>query len=449
LKRASITIAVLVAVSVALVSCGSYKSPSAQQQSGSGIKFRAFVSNPLRPNPAGGTVPVLEVIDAAKDVLSGFIVNMTGAGNQPGLMALSPNKKFTLVFSASGNALSVANNSTEIVAPTPSGASSIALPDATESMVVGADNSTAYAAVRNAPVSGQPGVLGAVEVVSLSAGAISATIPVPNARYLVMSHNGNRMLVFGDNQNTVTVISPSLIGTNTDPRTIVCPDGTPQVNVAACASTTGPVFDHPVWGIFSSDDSTAYILNCGLQCGGTAAGISVLDMNTNTAGTPLPVAAATIGLLSESTLYVAGTPPSQPCTSGTAAPTCGTLEVVDLNSMAITASAEITDGYHTRMEMGSNGQLFVGARSCTSLIPGGSNADETRGCLSIFNTNDSSVVIPPDNGDVTGIEPIPSRNVVYVVENGELQIYDTTTDKLQSTQISITGQAIDVKVVDF
>jgi hypothetical protein len=38
--------------------------------------------------------------------------------------------------------------------------------------------------------------------------------------------------------------------------------------------------------------------------------------------------------------------------------------------------------------------------------------------------------------------------VVYVVQQGELRIYDTTTDKLQSVQIDILGQAVDVKLVD-
>jgi hypothetical protein len=38
--------------------------------------------------------------------------------------------------------------------------------------------------------------------------------------------------------------------------------------------------------------------------------------------------------------------------------------------------------------------------------------------------------------------------VVYVVQAGELKIYDTTTDKLQSKQVDILGQAMDVKVVD-
>ena len=105
----------------------------------------------------------------------------------------------------------------------------------------------------------------------------------------------------------------------------------------------------------------------------------------------------------------------------------------------------ITDGYHSRMEMGSGGQLFIGARTCTNI----NTSSEVRGCLSIFNTSTSNVVIPPDNGDVTGLQAIANRNVVYVVQGGELRIYDTTTDKLQSTQIDISGQAIDVKEVDF
>ena len=74
---------------------------------------------------------------------------------------------------------------------------------------------------------------------------------------------------------------------------------------------------------------------------------------------------------------------------------------------------------------------------------------EVRGCLSIFNTINPAVEIPPDNGDVTGLQSIKGRNVVYVVENGELRIYDTTTNQLGPTQIDISGQAIDVKLVDF
>ncbi len=463
LKRASIAIAVLIAASVSLISCGSYSNPSSTRQGSSHLKFRVFLSNPLQP-AAFGPTPVLNIVDASKDVLSAFTVSLASSSPEPKLMALSPNKNFTLVFSPTGNLITVVNNSQEAAVPGSNGASSsIPLPDFTESMFVWIDNLTAYAAVPNAPVTGQPPTPGAVEVLNLSAGAISATLPVPGAHFVVQSHNGNRILAFGDNSDVVTVIAPSLIGTSQDPRTFVCPDGTPEPDVTLCnPNPVNKVFDHPVWGIFSSDDTTAYILNCGPECGGlagTPASITVLDMNTNTSGTtPLPVDGATIGLLSGSTLYVAGTPPppaagANTCTgSTTVATSCGRLDVVDLTSMTVTGSAIITDGYHNRMEMGANGQLFIGAaRTCTNInIPAsGSNPAEVRGCLSIFNTTKANVVIPPDNGDVTGIQPITNRGVVYVCENGELRIYDTTTDKLQSKQIDIIGQAIDVKLVDF
>src|SRR2546427_12947596 len=110
-------------------------------------------------------------------------------------------------------------------------------------MFVGQDNLTGYAAVPATPVVGQSP--GAVEVLSLSTASIAATLPVSGARTVAGSHNGNRILVFGDAPDRVTVIAPSLLGTNTNPLTTV------QDSVA---------FDHPVWGIFSSDDTTAYIL---------------------------------------------------------------------------------------------------------------------------------------------------------------------------------------------
>jgi len=115
---------------------------------------------------------------------------------------------------------------------------------------------------------------------------------------------------------------------------------------------------------------------------------------------------------------------------------CTSATLVNCQTVAI------TDGYHDHIQMGSNGQLFVGSRSCTSA-----------GCLSIFNTVSSQVTQPSTGGDVTGIEPIPIRNVVYVCQGGLLRVYNTTTDALQNIptvgQPNVLGQAIDVKAVDF
>jgi hypothetical protein len=167
------------------------------------------------------------------------------------------------------------------------------------------------------------------------------------------------------------------------------------------------------------------------------------------------VPAASFAVLDGTTLYIAGTPvPASPCTGQTTAATsCGLLTVFDINSMSVVNSAQIviTDGYHNRMALGANGQLFIGGHNCTEIIPPipPPQGAEVRGCLSIYNALTGAVVIPPASGDATGIEPIATRKVVYVVQGGELQIYDTTTDKLQNTQIDVSGQVIDVKVVDF
>jgi hypothetical protein len=437
LKKAASAILVLFAAGAVLISCGKYNSSSSTNQRPSSGTFRVFVSNPLFTNGTS-TAPVLNVVDALKDLLLPSVVSVGSASPDPGLMVLFPNKRFTLVFSASNNSIVVVSNAAESLAQNSSQNNiSITLPGSTESIVVTPDNAGGYAAVPNAPVIGQaPGLL---QVLDLSNGAISAGVPVSGARYVAQSHNGNRLLVFGNRPRTVTVIAPSSIGTAADPRTDI----------------QNPLFDHPVWAAFSSDDSTAYILSCGPECGGTAASVTALDMNTNPPlpGPSIPVDAGTIGLLSGNTLYVAGTKPGANCSASstpTLATACGEVSVVDLGSGAVTATATITDGFHTRMEMGVNSQLFIGARTCTNLnVPAsGSNSGEIRGCLSIFNITKSTVVVPAVTGNVTGIQPISNRSVVYVAQSGEIQIYDTTTDKPQTTQVDIIGQAVDVKQVD-
>ena len=70
--------------------------------------------------------------------------------------------------------------------------------------------------------------------------------------------------------------------------------------------TVVPGFDRPVYAIISG--GTAYIMNCGPQCGGTQASVSIFDLASETITSTIPVDAATIGFASGSTLYVAGTP---------------------------------------------------------------------------------------------------------------------------------------------
>jgi hypothetical protein len=439
LNRTLIGIFVLVAGIVTVTSCGS--SSSSTTTGSSKLSFRVFVSNPLFPNGAGGT-PVMNIVDASKDILSTARISLAANSTQPGLMALSPNRKYTMVFSVSGNSITLIDNTSESIAQVTTGTTNVPvpsfnLPGATESMFIGNNNTIGYAAVPTAPVLGQPP--GAVEVFDLLRGSISGSIPVPGARFLVPSPDGNHILVFGNNSDTATVLTTSFVGTHTDPRSFI----------------TG--LDRPVWGVFI-DDGSAYIMNCGAECGGVAANVSVLSSlppsGTTVAfnGTTIPVRSATTGLASGGTLYVAGTPPGMGCV-GTAAAACGALTAINTSSLTASAPLTITDGYHDLIQITPDGQLFIGARGCSNVTTGA----EVRGCLTIFDTTHSHVVIPPQNGDVTGIQPITGRNVVYLVQNAELAIYDTTTDKLQVTsgdtqnnqgQVNIVGQLFDVKLVD-
>ena len=180
-------------------------------------------------------------------------------------------------------------------------------------------------------------------------------------------------------------------------------------------------------------------------------------MNTNAPGTPVSVPAATVGVMNGSTLYLAGTPiPAAACTNQTTqATSCGLLTVFDLTSMTVTNNSliAITDGYHDHMSLAANGRIYIGSHNCTEL-----SGSETRGCLSIFNTQSNAVVVPPMGGDVTGIQPIAQRTVVYVVQNGSLRIYETSTDSLAPNPhspshpgeiVSLVGDFYDVKTIDF
>ncbi len=167
---------------------------------------------------------------------------------------------------------------------------------------------------------------------------------------------------------------------------------------------------------------------------------------------PVP-GGATTGLLSGGNLYIAGTPPPQErIARPTFAECCPYFRA--RNVAASPSTFAITDGYHDNLVMAQNNQLFIASRNCTNVVAAGSTLG--RGCLSVMNTGGGTIYTAAQNGDVTGIQPISSRTVVYVCEGGVFTIYDTALDLSdhrqltpQITQVTIVGQAVDVKQVDF
>jgi hypothetical protein len=474
LRKLLISVVWLV-VTLSLSSCGGGKSQTATHTSG--IKYRAFVSNTV----SAGTTSVagLYIVNAQTDVHP-LGLSPISAGNTPGMMVVTPNHVATLVYSGYNttnpdNQFSIITNATE------TNSSHLTLKGYTQSFLVSPDSSTAYVAEPEATVTNSP--QGAIQVIAVggsNAGTVIGEVDIPAVEYLSIDNAGDRILAFSQLSDSIAIVIPS------------------NVNTSQPVVTYVGGFNRPVQAFFSSDDTTAYIVNCGMECGSTSqASVQQFDMTTGTLGASVAACipasglipaqcAGSIALVNGSTMYLAGTPygtngsPSQPCTGQTtAAQTCGLLFVVDLSSMTITGSAVITDGYHNRIAMGANGQVFIGASNCTEIIPPvpPPQGAEVRGCLSIYNTLNTAVgnnppggvVIPPQNGNVTGLAPIPTRDVVYVVQGyptpgGSLFIYCDvfnssscpTPDALQAPPNNeptyaplMVGNFYDVKTVDF
>jgi hypothetical protein len=439
LRRAVLLCCVLPVSAAVLISCGGYSSPSSSGGTGgSGLKFRAVVSQDVSTTLVGAGLIIINATDDVRAPVAPMSLASLSTFN-PGMMVLSDNRQITLAVSNPTTTIGIFSNSQE------KNIGGVILPGQTYSVVMSADSTTAYAAVPTAPITG--GSPGGIVVFNIS-GAVTATVPIPSVHYISRSGDTSRLLAFSDNSNSVTIVPTASILAGQG-------QNTPLITVSG--------FDRPIAGFFSPDGTMAWIINCGPECGGSQASIEELNLSTSppTVGRIVPVAAATVGYVNGQTMYVAGTPgPGNNACTGvtTAATTCGRLSIVDLPSMTVTGPSSpqnvIADGYHSQLSLGPNGQLFIGSTNCTNIVPpAGSTNAEQRGCLDIYDTVHNLTVNPRENGDVTGMQPITNRTIMYVVEGGELNIYDTTTDKLfiepNNVTLDIFGQAVDVKLIDF
>lgn len=365
----------------------------------SGLSKRALISNSVAGN--------LNVLDANLDLFSNSLISVPGT---PGQMSVSPDLSVTLVFNASGNSIAVVTNSTE------TSGGSIILPDVSTSFVA-LNNIYGFASVRNAQL---------LEVLDLSNLKIATSMSMPTPNQIVLAHNGKTLLVFSDTLPGSIIVVDTATATSNP--------------VAAATVVSAAGFDHPISGVFSSDDSKAYILSCGVECGGAAASVTVLDMTTSppTPGASVAVAGATVGFLNSPNLYVAGN-----STSGTGT---GVLTTVDTGSMTASAPVAIGDGFHRKMALDNHGHLFIGARTCSQ-----------QRCLTIFNTASQAVNVESDPtnggngfGDVGGIQPISGRDRIYLAQGGELRIFETTTPSPlpQAQQLDAVGFIQDVVQID-
>jgi hypothetical protein len=403
----------VVSLALAMAGCGG-SSTNNNAPKPTGLKKRVLLSN-----TAAGTVTVM---DAQKDLLSSKVLGVS-----------SPTKMLTaggttIAMDSAASQITIIDNPTEAVTfPAPIG-------DQPFDIAISPDGKNAWAAMRN---------FGFVQSVDTTTGVARGVLRIGNARRLVMSPKGTKLLVFPDPQGQIPPNTSTFFVVDT-------------ATSAVTAVTDATHLDQPFTAVFNTSETQAFILNCGAECGGAAASVVFADFTNPTAtfSAPIPVPGATVGLIDGTNLYVAGTPVPAPTGPGPGCPIsrCGVLTVINATALTAGAQIPITDGDHEKMAIANN-RVYVGASGCT--VEPGTAANTVRGCLSIFNTSTSGAVFPTEsafrqNFDVTGLQPISGRNVIYVVQGAELDIFSTTTDTLAPgvTQIDIVGTPFDVVQID-
>ena len=364
--------------------------PNGQIVIPSKLKHRAFISNQFSGN--------IQIVDSANDFTAYYSTNngVTQNTNQIvdlavnipvasslTFLVVSPNFAMTAAYDPNALSISLVDNSTE------TSTAALALPAWAGMAVFSPDSSTLYVPTGNA---------NGIQVIDVSTATISSAIFLPSVRVVALNPAGTMMLAFTDNSDSMWVIN---------------------LGASTITPVAVPGFSRPVNAFFSSDGNTAYVLNCGNQCGGTASpSVVQFDMTAQMIKATVAVGGATVGLLSGSTLYVAGY----------AGGAKGMLDAVDISNMtrSTATSIAINDGQQSIMALNNN-MLYIGAKTCSNSVTG---------CLSIVNVSTNTAVAPgPPLGPVTGLQSIPNRNVMYVIQGGLLDIYDTTS----STQLPTIG----------
>jgi hypothetical protein len=237
------------------------------------------------------------------------------------------------------------------------------------------------------------------------------------------------------------------------------------------------VFDRPIKAVFSADGSTAYVLNCGPECGGNKASISLvpvapmiflvgqqsglLPCNLPANGTcpnasaaamaniPVPGGASN-ALVDSTTMYVVG---QQPQTINGQTLFGGNLTVVNLANNTAASPTAISDGQPgamSRMLEADDNTLWIAMTGCTTGVRYATNPSSGYGCLTMYNTSTNSVtMLEPYIGDATGIAAVTGLHKIYTAEGGQVYIYSTVNgSSIDNQYVTVTGTAYDVAYMD-
>lgn len=458
----------------------------------SGLLNRVLVAEQYPSQVSEGALPFMDAyydIRHAHNTSTGqFIINGY-SGKLPLTIQNMPEEQAGAVYNSGDGSLTLVSYGTEKVNTTvtiPGSLSSGSQASPYNGIFISRDQGYVYAAN---PASHVISVVDRVHSTSL-------TLNVNNAYGIAVNPGGTVALVFVENAtqpanySTANGASPSsfavytIVQLNateqaaavnnpnyvyTDPVThysVTAQDCEPQKLPTWCAfpvsTGAGASFDHPVKAVFSPDGTTAYVINCGPECGGTTSGITTIPITGNSinsgsygasaieltaaSNTAIPNG-ATNAVFSGDTLYVAGQ--QYQASSGLFG---GYLTVLNTPSNTITGTYQIADGLHNKMVFADDNTLWIGSSRCDEGVryqQAQAGANLQFGCMTMFNTSNGSVTVGPFQGDGTGIAAVTGLHKVYTTEGGQVYIYNTTTmAALDNTNVTLAGTAIDCAYMD-
>lgn len=449
-------------------------------------------------NPSPITQGALQILDARYDIRNSengkipnfFIGGYSGA--LPSNIQNYPEETTGYVYNAGSGQIAVIDYSTEKQT-----SAITSLPGFSNSSFVAKDGSYVFAANQASQF---------LTVQDSRAGRVVA-LNLPNIYKVSVNPSGTVVLAFVQNSNYAyrvirlqqpngTVMQPPVFHPTTPWPAAVSPVDCQPVNlplycvVPVLDQNDNPIqFNRPFNTIFSSDGTTAWLLNCGPECGNSnvdpatgQATASVSFLNTgplniyNFPGStypspppnpPLPTetqrvsvpGGATMAVYGNGSLYISG---QQRQPDGLFE---GFLSIMNLTGNQITATYPISDGLHTKMLFGDDNTLWIGSQQCQT---GERTAlNEVNGCLTMYNPANtaSPILVEPWYGDLTGLCAIIQWHKVYTAYGGQIHIYATWANGITTSggrtptgfiagsevpnyNVAVQGTAYDVAYMD-
>jgi len=469
------------AAAAALAGCGSTTYFAGRNLPPSGLLNRVMIAV---QNPSALSQGALEIVDAYYDIRYGYngqpaSFSVSGfGGHLPISIQNMPEEQTGAVYGYGDGSLTLANYGTEKTTGTVSGlnglSTSIFITRNGQWVFAASQQSRVLTIANHVTGASVPLSLPGVYRVSVNPGGTVALAFVQNSNYIYYPH-----------QLTSAQTQAYSGGPTTWPKAAV--DCEPQNAPTWCLfqaqspdniDSTGNyygaplTFDRPIKAVFSPDGSTAYILNCGPECGGTHAGVTLMPTapliftlgessgllptsaalsaacpatsGATSCTIPIPGGASN-ALVSTNTMYVVG---QQMMPDGFWG---GHLTVVNTTNNSASSPVSISDGTPgtlSRMLQADDNTLWIGMVQCTQGERYNNNLPY--GCLTMYNTSTGTVVLlEPYAGDATGIADVEGLHKIYAAEGGQVYIYSTTNGQaLDNQYVTVTGTAYDVAYMD-